>query len=268
MRILFADDEEEVRDVMAEILQVEGHDVLLAQNGAEALEILGEETIDLLITDLKMPVLDGMELLASSKERYPQIPVIMVTAYGTIESAVEAIKLGALNFITKPFDMDRILDVVEKCEELRRLSILTYKVIPFIDYTLRMCLPSDIDLTRGAIYHIAESARRHGFSPDQTTVDVPLVLGEAIRNAVVHGNRNDPGKCVEIEASITKDRIMITVTDEGDGFDTSRLDEFLQPDRLSETNQRGLMLMQCKADRISYNDKGNSVTIIIEKRDK
>ena len=265
MKILFVDDEEEIRNVMEEILEIEGHKVVLAENGAEALELLSQETIDLLITDLVMPVLDCMKLLVASKELYPEIPIIMVTAFGSIEKAVEAIKLGAFNFITKPFDMDQILDVVERCAQLRQLSILTYKVIPLIEHGLRIHLPGDLDLARGAVYHISEAASRHEFSTDQAEVDLPLVVGEAIRNAVVHGNKNDPSKFVEIEACVTKDRIVITVTDEGEGFDTSCLDEFLKPERLRETNQRGLMLMQCKADRLSYNDTGNSVTIVMEK---
>ncbi|HTM20043.1 MAG TPA: sigma-54 dependent transcriptional regulator [Kofleriaceae bacterium] len=112
-RILVADDEPNLRRVLLAILQREGHDVVQAADGAEALERL-DETIDVVITDLKMPKVDGMEVLRQAGTRTPSTPVIMITAFGSVGNAVEAVKLGAFDYIEKPFEQEQIRQIVEK----------------------------------------------------------------------------------------------------------------------------------------------------------
>ncbi|MFH1672373.1 MAG: sigma-54 dependent transcriptional regulator [Pseudomonadota bacterium] len=113
-KILVVDDEEHMLKLFEKILTKEGHKVRTAANGNEAVAILDDETFDLMISDLKMPVLGGMDLLKEVKARYPDIPFIVITAYGTIGSAVEAMKAGAFDYLTKPFQKDNIRLVVRK----------------------------------------------------------------------------------------------------------------------------------------------------------
>lgn len=101
-RILVADDEEGIRSFIADVLEEEGHSVSLAPDGQAALARLEKEQHHLLITDLKMPRLDGMTLLGEVKARWPEIEVLVLTAHGTIEGAVQAMKLGALDYLQKP----------------------------------------------------------------------------------------------------------------------------------------------------------------------
>ncbi len=103
-RVLIAEDREGVRLFIAQTLAASGFDVKTAYDGANAAETLKKHTFELLITDLKMPKMDGMELLEQAKESYPDMEVIVLTAHGTIESAVTAIKLGAFDYLTKPLD--------------------------------------------------------------------------------------------------------------------------------------------------------------------
>lgn len=112
--ILIVDDEQQMRSAMEAVLAREGHSLLQCENGREALEVLENVKIDLLITDMKMPVMTGAELLSRVRELYPQLPVIMITAYGTIEQAVDAMKNGAFDFITKPFSAEDLADVVSR----------------------------------------------------------------------------------------------------------------------------------------------------------
>jgi DNA-binding NtrC family response regulator len=112
-RILVADDEPNLRRVLLAILQREGYDVLQAADGAEALERL-DDSVDVVITDLKMPKIDGMEVLRQAGARMPSTPVIMITAFGSVGNAVEAVKLGAFDYIEKPFEQDQIRQIVEK----------------------------------------------------------------------------------------------------------------------------------------------------------
>jgi two-component system, NtrC family, response regulator AtoC len=112
--ILIVDDELNMRLVLSAMLKKEGFDVSSASNGREALQILQSTKTAVVITDLKMPDIDGMELLTRISELYPKIPVIMITAHGTIATAVEALKKGAFDYITKPFDLDDLKNIISK----------------------------------------------------------------------------------------------------------------------------------------------------------
>lgn len=107
-RILVVDDKEVVRDGVGLTLARSGHGVCPASDGASALEQLDKRKIDLVITDLSMPGMDGLELLHAIRERDEHMPVILMTAYGSIEKAVEAMRAGAWDFVTKPFHGDEL----------------------------------------------------------------------------------------------------------------------------------------------------------------
>ncbi|HMF43478.1 MAG TPA: sigma-54 dependent transcriptional regulator [Polyangia bacterium] len=112
-RVLVADDELNMRRVLEAMLRREGYEVITAANGQEALSGMtaGVHTV---ITDLKMPVLDGMALLKRLSSDYPDVPVVMITAHGSVENAVEAVKLGAFDYLEKPFEQEQIRQVVAK----------------------------------------------------------------------------------------------------------------------------------------------------------
>ena len=117
--ILVADDEQSMRDLLGMLLEAEGHDVLLACNGREAMEVFSRERerISLVVQDLKMPEVDGSTLLRWLKEEAPQGPVISITAFSTWDNTVEAMRLGAYDYIRKPFDTDTIRSVVSRALE-------------------------------------------------------------------------------------------------------------------------------------------------------
>jgi DNA-binding NtrC family response regulator len=111
-KILVADDEQNLRRVLAAMLKRDGHEVVQAASGLEAIDRIAD--VDVVITDLRMPGADGMEVLRTVARTHPQIPVIMITAFGTVGHAVEAIKAGAFDYIEKPFEQDAIRAIVEK----------------------------------------------------------------------------------------------------------------------------------------------------------
>jgi len=120
-RVLVVDDEENLRRVTQLKLQQAGYEATTASDGAQALELLARHPQDLIITDLKMPGMSGMDLLRRVKEEYPEVIVIVVTAFGTIESAVEAMRLGAHDYIIKPVNADALKLVVSRALEHHRL---------------------------------------------------------------------------------------------------------------------------------------------------
>jgi two-component system, NtrC family, response regulator AtoC len=111
-KILVADDEPNLRRVLSALLRREGHDVVQAANGVEAIERLAD--VDVVITDLRMPGADGMEVLRTASKSHPHLPVIMITAYGSVGQAVEAIKAGAFDYIEKPFEQEAIRIIIDK----------------------------------------------------------------------------------------------------------------------------------------------------------
>ena len=120
-RVLIADDEVNLRRVLGAILEREGYEVLSASDGEEALELM-PKGVHTVITDLKMPRLDGMGLLRKVSTEWPDVPVIMITAHGSVDSAVEAVKLGAFDYIEKPFEREQIKQVVHKARATYELA--------------------------------------------------------------------------------------------------------------------------------------------------
>ncbi|HET6490093.1 MAG TPA: sigma-54 dependent transcriptional regulator [Syntrophales bacterium] len=121
-KILIVDDEVNMRLVLKAMLKKEGYEVETAADGMEALALLRHHDITACVTDLRMPKLDGMGLLNRMVEEYPSIPVIIITAHGTVATAVDALKKGAFDYITKPFDQEELKNVISKAVKTRVLS--------------------------------------------------------------------------------------------------------------------------------------------------
>jgi len=122
VHVLVVDDERVVRDGCHRVLSGRGYRVSGAENGHDALEILRRERVDLMLLDLKMPGMSGEEVLEKAREDFPEVPVIVITGHGTVDTAVECMKRGAYDFITKPFQLDPFLITVRRAAEKRRLE--------------------------------------------------------------------------------------------------------------------------------------------------
>jgi len=121
-QILIVEDETRMREVVGMMLSDLDAQIIEAADGLEAIEIFERETVHLVITDLKLPKKTGMEVLGAIKERKPEIPVIIITAFGSIDNAVEAIRLGAFDYVTKPFKEERLRSCVQKALQISRLT--------------------------------------------------------------------------------------------------------------------------------------------------
>ena len=120
--LLFIDDEATLRGLMAERLTERGFEVVEADSGERALELLDQFAFDIVITDLRLPGIDGSRVIEAARERYPGIVAIVITGFGTVKDAVDAIKRGASDFIAKPFQFDELMHVLQKAMEQRRLT--------------------------------------------------------------------------------------------------------------------------------------------------
>ncbi len=120
---LVVDDEEAIREVVSSLLQAQGYQTSTASNGREALEVLKTKTFDLVLSDMVMPEMDGLELLVRSREKDPELPVVMVTAMHDVSTALEAIRHGAYDYILKPFEKNQLFLSVARALEHRRVVV-------------------------------------------------------------------------------------------------------------------------------------------------
>ncbi len=121
MKVLIIDDERAIRRALKEILEYENCQVLEAENGKEGLEIIQSNSLDVIFCDIKMPLVDGMELLQQVQNEGNEVPIIMISGHGTLETAVQAIKIGAFDFIEKPLDLNRILVILRNVKDRNHL---------------------------------------------------------------------------------------------------------------------------------------------------
>lgn len=170
-RVLLVDDEPSILSVLSTLLKAEGYDVVSALGGEKAKEVLDAETFDLMVTDIRMSPINGMDLLRLAHEQHPSMTVIMLTAYGSVETAIEALKLGAFDYVTKPFKVDELLITVQRA----------------LDYSAALNENADLKAQLGTRYHleniVAESAAMQNVcdmiqrvAPTDATV---LVYGES-----------------------------------------------------------------------------------------
>lgn len=135
--ILVIDDEKSIRSTLQEVLEYENHKVSLATNGPEGLEMLEKDNYDVILCDIKMPKMDGIEVLQKAAEISPDTPVIMISGHGNIDTAVEAIKKGAYDFIEKPLDLNRLLvsirNAMERIDLVTQTKVLKKKVSKTFD---------------------------------------------------------------------------------------------------------------------------------------
>ncbi|HNZ64234.1 MAG TPA: sigma-54 dependent transcriptional regulator [Smithella sp.] len=202
-KILIVDDELNMRLVLSAMLKKEGFDVSSASNGREALQVLQSNRFAVVITDLKMPDIDGMALLSRIAEQHPEIPVIMITAHGTIATAVEALKKGAFDYITKPFDLDDLKNIISKAVKTRTLK-----------ENELFLTPSEVDRlgiigTSPRIMEIFEAIKR--VAPTTTTVMITGETGtgkELVADAIHYNSPRKKNPLIKINCAAIAETLM------------------------------------------------------------
>lgn len=290
-RILLLDDEEIIRDLFSKLFSRDGRFHLdTVADGNEGLRALTEATYDLVITDLQMPNLAGIPFIRKLKQKYPNLPFMVFTGFGEVEDAIEALRLGALNFFRKPSDLDEMLPAVEKALALIALADHKQRVYNRLDRALfEFSLPPRISEKDPIIQHLVDPLVPYGIATEMEVKNIYLALDEALNNAIAYGalsidssirdestghrlfqslleeRERDPNyanRLVRIEATYTPDRVVFRIKDPGEGFDYKNLPDPTDPENLLREHGRGLLLMQCFMDKVEFNGKGNEVTLI------
>jgi len=180
-RILVVEDEAGMRSLLATLLGAEGYDVDTAESGEAALALLQDRDWDLLVTDLRMPGIDGLELLRRARRLHPDLAVIMVTGYATVENAVAALRRGVDDYLTKPFDIHQLRRTVARTLRRRRLRERNIEVLRYLRRanrelrTLKGRLEEEVSRTRRHLLNLTSALRKHRRELD-TLSDVSQAL--------------------------------------------------------------------------------------------
>jgi YesN/AraC family two-component response regulator len=264
-RLLVVDDEFSILTHLGQFLSGKGFNVMLASDGKEALDIFRKRSVDLILSDVKMPGINGVQLLKAVKDVNPRIPVILISGYRDVNTVVDALKAGAENFLTKPLNMDELVSVVERSLNLSCIRLVTSEHFLQLEQTTTMEVPSQSEWICEVINQISLSAVAVGFAQYDLDNNIKLALIEAVTNAMEHGNRWDINKNVTIELVSKPNELQVKVCDQGKGFNHSGV-----PDPTDEVNLmcergRGIFLMRAIMDEISYQEPGNCLTLIKRK---
>lgn len=174
---------------------------------------------------------------------------------------VSALAAGCVEYLFYPVDPDELRIRWRKHVGERPAGRLDRAAF---DGRLEFSFPSDVRFVGPAVDEVVESCRRLAVPGSRATLNLRVAVGEAVSNAVLYGNREDPGKRVTIEVDFGRDGLRVTVADEGDGFDPGAVADPTLPGNRERSHGRGLFLLRTLMDDVRYNEKGNRVTLVME----
>lgn len=262
LAILVVDDEENIRNVLETVFTSKGYGVIKAANGFEAIKVVENARVDLAIIDIKMPGMDGMELLSRIKEHSSEFPVVVMTGFADVETTAKALKAGASDFLAKPFGAQEVFHSVSRLLETRKVRQENRKILPFFKFKLEGDIPSRTENINGAIHYLTGPLKDVELCESSELSNLVIALYEAIVNSMRHGNGGDPGKKVRVRAEIDYNEARFVIADEGDGFSLDGIANPTDPKNLYKSSGRGIYLMKHFMDEVSYNDQGNEVTLV------
>ena len=259
-----------------------------AINGAEAISIIKQQLPDVVVTDLMMPEMDGLQLVEAVNKQFPRLPIVLMTSKGNEEIAVKALKSGAASYTPKSSLADSILETVQSLLSIssqrqrdeRLLRCLTTSISSFE-------LANDYTLLPALVGQLQDDATRIGVCCDTDRVRIGVALDEALVNAMYHGNlelsselrdtdqrrynqlvkerrRASPysNRRIYVEARLSTQEAQFKIRDDGPGFDHEKLPDPRDPGNLDNLGGRGVLLMRTFMDEVVFNDIGNEVTLI------
>jgi CheY-like chemotaxis protein/anti-sigma regulatory factor (Ser/Thr protein kinase) len=287
--VLIVDDSAMDRHLAGAIVQkCEGWQAYFASDGREALEMVRQQMPDVVLTDMLMPEMDGLELVQAIRARHPSTPVILMTAHGSEDLAIQALRHGAASYVPKKSlarDLEDTLDSVLAASQSNRREQLVLDCLVRQETHYR--LNNDLALVAPLVGHLEHQLEQLRMCEPSGLVLVGVALHEALTNAILHGNlglsselrerdekeyyrlvtqrRTQPPWCerrVHVAVTLTEQEAVFVIRDEGEGFDPESLPDPTDPANLERVCGRGLLLIQTFMDHVEYNERGNQITMV------
>jgi serine/threonine-protein kinase RsbW len=260
-RILIVDSNEELRGLLSHVLGEMGHDVIAMGDRAAAVDRDDLEDFDLIISDLTDDSESGVQILSELKRKRLMVPVVVSSEEAQQHGIVKAFKMGAANYLRRPYDKDELRNIIEKTLSYKLRFVEDLKIVPYVREKIEFELPSELSLMNGVLQFLIERVARLGLiQPDRSNLFI--ALDEAFVNAVKHGNKNNPHKLVRISAELSAKEARFSVEDEGDGFNVNEIPDPREPANLFKTSGRGVLLIYNIMDQVEYNERGNRLTMV------
>lgn len=287
-KILVVDDTPVDQRLVGRLLEKNSDlEAIYAGNGKEALALLERECPDLVLTDLQMPEMNGLELVKRIRKQYSAIPVILMTAFGSEDVAIKALEQGAANYVPKKNLAKDLLDVVESVLAAAIDLRLQSRLFASLQSTeSHFCLENDIALIPSLVNYLRENLARMRLLDDTGLIRITVALREALMNAIVHGNlgigselrdtnlsayyqliadrrQQSPyrERRVFVDAWETGADARYVIRDEGIGFDPKGVPDPMLPDNMEKASGRGLLLINTFMDEVRHNARGNEITM-------
>ncbi len=289
--LIVDDDPEDLQAARAILAALPDIEIETAENGHQAFAVLSRFPADVVITDLHMPELDGLDLLQAVRERYSDLPVIVMTAHGSEETAANALSHGASGYVPKRMLESQLLPIVQKVLAAIAARKDRQRLEKLLEYTeTKFVLESECDLTAPIIGYLLEKANRLLLFDENELVRIGLAIDEALNNAIYHGNlevsselreRDDgifhtiaserrnqspfSGRKVEIICRVSSEEFTCVIRDEGRGFAVEAVPDPLAPENLEKAGGRGLFMIRQFMDEVRHNETANEITMIKRK---
>ena len=259
-----------------------------AGDGREALESIARQAPAVVLTDLQMPGMDGLALVQEIRERFSRLPVILMTAFGSEEVAIQALRAGATNYVPKKALAKELAETLRQVLDIAGVDRRRQKILGSMERReAGFLLDNDPELITPLIQMLQEDLGVMNLCDATVGMRVGVALQEAISNALYHGNlevssdlRQDDerefyklaerrkvdepyrDRRIHVEARLDRGEATYIIEDEGSGFDTSMLDKPIDPEDLMRIGGRGMLLIRTFMDEVIHNEKGNRITLI------
>jgi len=271
------------------LLEEAGYRVSAATDGRSGLDLVEAESPDLVVTDLIMPELNGLELVETVKSQLPNLPVILTTAQGSEDTAAEALRRGAASYVPKKSIALDLVPTVSRLLALNEAQRVESAVAEFLtDVEKRFCLRNDDVLVPQLVRHLKEQVQQMAICGERELLQLATALDEALVNAMIHGNLEVSSKLREVDngreyrrlaaqrrkqspfsqrsvyvdVRVNRNLAEFVIRDEGPGFDPKSIPDPTDPANIQKVSGRGLMLINTFMDQVSHNHKGNEITMV------
>ncbi len=262
VNVLIVDEDEAMLAMLASMISGLHLNPITASDGTAGLEKIRTSQIDLVITDLMMPNMDGFELIKKIRQINAHIPVAVISGHGDVNNVVSALSHGAYNFITKPFTIKEIENVIKRGLRLREFSLGTHRLQEGIRNITEIEIPNYSHLLASAALYIVRECQWRGIEDEMFLSNISICLDELLHNAFAHGNLMDETKKILLRAVFDSEKLAITVEDEGAGFDCSTLAGEFAEAATTLPDKRGIFIVNYLMDELIFNEKGTSITMV------